>query len=80
MYYCGTPTFTVVDLGALREKKPKVFTKVLRELLELYRLKELMPVTPLDVFSFSEIQKAFRWMESGKHTGKIFWRFGGGAR
>ena len=63
--------FMAMDLGALREKRPKVFAKVLNEVLELYQSKRLKPVTPLNVFSFSEIQKAFRLMETGKHIGKI---------
>ena len=64
-------SFTSVDLGALREKKPSVFSAVLREVLDLYQAKKLRAVTPLNTFSFSELHKAFRFMEGGKHVGKI---------
>ena len=64
-------TFTAVDLGALREKKPKLFRKILTEVLSLYQSRKLKPVNPLTLFSFSQIQEAFRFMQSGKHIGKI---------
>ena len=64
-------SFTSVDLGALREHKPGVFSAVLREVLDLYQTKKLRAVTPLNTFSFSELHKAFRLMEGGKHIGKI---------
>ena len=64
-------SFTSVDLGALREFKPTAFSTAFREVLDLYQNRKLKDVSPRNVFSYSELHKAFRFMEGGKHIGKI---------
>jgi NADPH:quinone reductase-like Zn-dependent oxidoreductase len=64
-------TFTAVDLGAIRADRPQLFMRVFRKVLELVAENALRAVTPLNAFSFSQMEQAFRLMQSGKHNGKI---------
>ena len=64
-------TFAAVDLGLLASKKPKAFNAMLNHILELHEMGALVPVSPITTYSMSELQKAMRLMQSGKHMGKV---------
>ncbi|KAF2105024.1 hypothetical protein NA57DRAFT_71219 [Rhizodiscina lignyota] len=38
----------------------------------------IKPVKPIQLFTFAEVEKAFRYMQTGKHSGKIVVRVDGG--
>ncbi|KAL9013132.1 MAG: hypothetical protein Q9180_009039, partial [Flavoplaca navasiana] len=64
-------TFAGVDLGVFGQNRPPAFHQMLSEMVDLHSRKVLEPIKPLNVFPISEMQKAIRMMQSGKHIGKI---------
>ncbi|KAL8698413.1 MAG: hypothetical protein Q9224_001862 [Gallowayella concinna] len=64
-------TFAGVDLGVFGQNRPLAFHRVLSEMVDLHSRKVLESIKPLNVFPISEMQKAMRMMQSGKHIGKI---------
>ncbi|KAI9808079.1 MAG: Type I Iterative PKS [Pycnora praestabilis] len=64
-------TFASVDLGTLAKYKPYEYQRVCSVVMELHQSGALHPVSPITTYSMSEIQKALRLMQSGKHMGKI---------
>ncbi|KAJ5548829.1 hypothetical protein N7513_006063 [Penicillium frequentans] len=64
-------SFSSIDLLALvRLASPQIF-RVLASVARLIEQKVISPVDPVTVFPLSEIEKAFRQMQAGKHMGKI---------
>ncbi|KAF2004140.1 polyketide synthase-like protein [Amniculicola lignicola CBS 123094] len=61
--------FASVDLPQIAERPE--FAEILREVLRLAESKAITPPRPLHVFRQSVAEKAFRFMQTGKHTGKI---------
>ena len=64
-------TFSAVDLGLLAEKRPHTFKALLNNVVDLYQHREIQAVSPITIFSISEVQQAMRMMQSGKHIGKV---------
>ncbi|TVY15571.1 Compactin diketide synthase mokB [Lachnellula arida] len=64
-------SFMAVDLLQLGNFQGKVLHRVLRECLDLLEEKAIQAVRPVTVCPISEIQRAFRTMQAGKHLGKI---------
>ena len=64
-------TFTAVDLGAIRADRPEMFNKIFQKVIDLSHKGKIHAPTPVNLYSFSELEPAFRLMQSGKHTGKI---------
>lgn len=71
-------TFAAVDLGIVATLKPPVFNKTLKHVMNLHQIGALVPVSPITAYPISELQKAMRLMQSGKHTGKVVIPSGGG--
>ena len=70
--------FAGVDLEKLASIKPQAFHKILSHVLELQRVGALVPVSPLVTYNMSELQKAMRLMQAGKHMGKVVITAGSG--
>ena len=64
-------TFTSVDLGVVLEHDPGLVQYMLTEIFRLLRDGAISPVQPLNIFPLSEIEGAFRLIQSGKHSGKV---------
>ena len=64
-------TFAGVDLGVFGQNRPPAFHQMLSEIVDLHSRKVLDPIKPLNIFPISEMQKAMRMMQSGKHIGKL---------
>ena len=63
--------FASVDLTIVFEKDPDLAQQMLKEVFRLLRASAIKPVEPLTVFPLSEIENAFRLIQSGKHLGKV---------
>jgi acyl transferase domain-containing protein/NADPH:quinone reductase-like Zn-dependent oxidoreductase/NAD(P)-dependent dehydrogenase (short-subunit alcohol dehydrogenase family)/aryl carrier-like protein len=61
--------FASVDLPQVAMRSD--FSELLGAVMELAEKKIITPPQPLHVFKQSEMEKAFRFMQTGKHTGKI---------
>lgn len=63
--------FASVDLTIVFERDPDLAQQMLREVFRLLRASAIKPIEPLTVFPLSEIENAFRLIQSGKHLGKV---------
>lgn len=64
-------TFAAIDLlNYLRHSAPDV-GRILRELVRLLETRAVAPVHPVSIYSLGEVSKAFRLLQTGKHTGKV---------
>ncbi|KAF2183646.1 hypothetical protein K469DRAFT_710445 [Zopfia rhizophila CBS 207.26] len=68
--------FASVDLPQVASRED-IFPDVLRSVMELAEQKRILPPQPLHVFKGGELEAAFRFMQTGKHTGKIVIEFSG---
>ncbi|TVY91260.1 Highly reducing polyketide synthase [Lachnellula willkommii] len=64
-------SFTGVDLAAIVQQRPQLIQKMMREIMRLVEAKKLGPAYPLTVFPISDMEHAFRTLQSGKSSGKI---------
>jgi len=64
-------SFTSVDVTALGVLRPMHAHRILNEVVRLVASKEVNPVTPITVYPLSDVEKAFRLVQAGKHVGKI---------
>ena len=67
----STVSFAGVDLGDLIQLRPETLQEVFVEVMDLMRSGSVNPVTPVHDFGVSEVEKAFRSLQSGKLTGKV---------
>lgn len=68
-------SFTAFDVSVLNQDRPIVVRKALEHVLELTALGQLTPAHPMQVYGISELQKAFRSLQSGNTMGKIVIEF-----
>ena len=69
--FLDSVTFAGIDLGVLAPTKPKVFHSILTKVMEMHQTGTVAPVSPITTYPVSEIQKAMRLMQGGKHMGKV---------
>ncbi|KAF4179877.1 hypothetical protein CNMCM7927_001594 [Aspergillus lentulus] len=63
-------TFAAVDLAAMTMDRPHVVTAALETILSLLREGKISLPDPVQVYGISDIEVAFRQMQSGKNSGK----------
>ena len=64
-------TFAAVDLNVLAKLHPPSIQTLLTKVFALLTAGDIQPVTPVTTYTVSEVEKALRQMQSGKHMGKI---------
>ena len=64
-------TFASVDLTAVAAKRPQLMKRLLSDVFDLLRRAMIKPVSPITVFPISDVESAFRSLQSGKNIGKI---------
>lgn len=64
-------SFSAIDLIHLATYKQAALAKVMKEISNLMAQKVIKTITPITVYPISEVQRAFRTMQAGKHLGKI---------
>ncbi|RDW88161.1 hypothetical protein BP6252_00193 [Coleophoma cylindrospora] len=64
-------TFSSIDLTYVMKYKPSILSTILGDCMELFKSGLIHSVKPITKFSMSEIERAFRLMQSGKHRGKV---------
>jgi NADPH:quinone reductase-like Zn-dependent oxidoreductase len=67
----GNRTFTGVDLFQIAEKSPELFRGMIDDCLQFFKNGKLKPIRPVTTYEATDIVKAFRLMQSGRHMGKI---------
>ncbi|KAL8724488.1 MAG: hypothetical protein Q9166_007922 [cf. Caloplaca sp. 2 TL-2023] len=64
-------SFGAVDLDHMHIEKPTAFRKSLVAVVRMLTEHKLQVASPLHVYPVSDIESALRFMQSGKHIGKI---------
>ena len=69
--FLDSVSFSAVDLTVVETSKPQLYKRILTDVVRMYKDNIIRRVTPVTVFPISEVERAMRQMQSGKHTGKI---------
>ncbi|PHH62725.1 hypothetical protein CDD81_6713 [Ophiocordyceps australis] len=64
-------TFHAIDLSGMGVDRPKEIQRLMEECLEYYQQGHIKPIRPINVYSAQTVVDAFRYMQSGRHIGKI---------
>ncbi|KAK0641933.1 hypothetical protein B0T16DRAFT_334009 [Cercophora newfieldiana] len=64
-------SFSSIDLIAFGEQKQMQANRILKDVVRLVGVGEVNAVDPISVYPISDVEKAFRLMQAGKHMGKI---------
>ncbi|KAK5652872.1 hypothetical protein OQA88_9538 [Cercophora sp. LCS_1] len=64
-------SFSSIDIIALGEQRPTHANRVMKDIVRLVSEQEINPVHPISAYPISDVEKAFRLMQAGKHMGKI---------
>lgn len=64
-------SFSAIDIAAMSQERPSLVRKSFESAMALIATKKILPASPLHIFKISEIEQAFRFMQSGKNSGKI---------
>ncbi|GFF87206.1 hypothetical protein IFM53868_05068 [Aspergillus udagawae] len=63
-------SFNAFDLAAMMQDRPQLLVTALQEILSLIEAGKLSPSNSVQVYGISEIEQAFRHMQSGRNIGK----------
>ncbi|KAI1412497.1 putative FSP1 [Hypoxylon sp. FL1857] len=69
--FCRSVSFSSMELLQLMRHKGRDVHRVLAEVANLIENKVLTPVHPISTYPMSDITKAFRLLQTGKHVGKV---------
>ncbi|KAL1883305.1 Type I Iterative PKS [Diaporthe australafricana] len=72
-------SFFGVHMIPLCKRRPRLMRRVLERMMDLHRLGLISPIRPMQVFDGAKIQEAFRFMQKGRHMGKLVVRMPGDA-
>jgi NADPH:quinone reductase-like Zn-dependent oxidoreductase len=64
-------SFASLDLITLGEQRGESVARIFTEINKLFKDDRIKAVTPVSVYDMSDVVKAFRTMQAGKHIGKI---------
>ncbi|KAM7203160.1 putative polyketide synthase protein [Naviculisporaceae sp. PSN 640] len=69
--FTKSTSFFAVDLIMLGDLRTEVVKEVFADVMGLFEAGRLRPVGPITTYGIGEVEKAFRVMQMGRHTGKI---------
>ncbi|KAH6871612.1 putative polyketide synthase [Thelonectria olida] len=64
-------SFASVDLMSMFDHRPEQFFELIQIVGRLVADKKIGAVTPINAYSITELEQAFRMMQEGRHMGKI---------
>ncbi|GFF60843.1 lovastatin nonaketide synthase [Aspergillus udagawae] len=67
----GNRTFVGVDLSQIVDKSPERLCDMIDDCLQFFKDGKLRPIRPVTTYEATDVVKAFRLMQSGRHMGKI---------
>ena len=73
-------TFSAVDMASMTKDRPLYMQELLKIIMEMTKQGEITPSKPVQVYQLSEIEQAFRHMQSGQSIGKSVIEFDKQAR
>lgn len=69
--FAANVSFSAIDLAFKPQNRPPVIRRSFENAMILLQEGKMRPAHPLNIFGLAEIEKAFRYLQSGKHSGKI---------
>lgn len=69
-------TFASIDIFYLLRNANHIIGELIQAVMTLYHDQKITPPKPLEVYNASQIEQAFRFMQSGKNIGKMVIEFG----
>jgi len=69
--FARNTSFTGVDLVSVVLDRPVLAQKMLQDIMGLLSVEKFHTIYPLTVYSISELEQAFRSLQSGKSSGKL---------
>lgn len=73
-------SFHFFDIKRIALERPDILAEIMQGTFELQKKGVTRPITPLVTYPASEVEAAFRLMQSGRHQGKIALSFEGEAQ
>jgi NADPH:quinone reductase-like Zn-dependent oxidoreductase len=67
----GNVSFSAIDLTYMGRFRPAHLTSILEKCMQLASEGKIHAVQPVTVYPISDIERAFRFMQAGKHSGKV---------
>ena len=64
-------SFEFIDVGYMADNDGPRFERILEAVMGLVREGKLKELNPVQAYPFTKIQEAFRYMQSGAHSGKV---------
>ena len=64
-------TFSSVDLTVVANERPRLMKRIMSDVIKLLTDKSIRPISPISVYRISDIESAFRTLQSGKSMGKL---------
>ncbi|OAA35189.1 Beta-ketoacyl synthase [Metarhizium rileyi] len=68
-------TFVFFNLNRVQKERPDLMKEALRETMALVSSGALKPATPLTAYAASQVETAFRKIQTGQHLGKLVLTF-----
>lgn len=69
-------TFTFLNLAHIQKSRPKLLAVILKGTFDFFRQGVSTPVNPITAYPISDVERAFRLMQAGKHLGKLVLTWG----
>jgi NADPH:quinone reductase-like Zn-dependent oxidoreductase/acyl transferase domain-containing protein len=63
-------SFHAIDLNEARKYQPALLQRLRNDIMSLLGESKICPPQPIHVYGVGEVEKAFRYLQSGKNTGK----------
>lgn len=64
-------TFASIDLTIVAMEKPRLMQRILRDVANLLSQGSIKAISPVTVYPISDLETAFRTLQSGKNVGKL---------
>ena len=68
--FAANVSFNAIDLAFEPQNRPIVVRRSIENAFKLLAANKIHPPQPIHEFGLSEVEKAFRYLQSGKNTGK----------
>lgn len=63
-------SFHAIDLKEARRYRPRILRQLRDDITSLLEKKQISPPQPIHVYGIGQVEQAFRYLQSGKNTGK----------
>lgn len=64
-------SFSAVDIGAMTYEKPELIREALTNIVDMFSRNILRTPSPMNTFPISQVEAAFRYLQSGSNAGKV---------